>query len=278
MADSGETSLTMSTMEMNFAIICHGYRDGVTEYDVIVDDDVSFKTSVTRSPSKVKKWIIGIENRNHRRLHRLIVGLDIEWRPNTERGEQNPVAILQLFVGKTCLIYQIQRADINTILTFLKNPNYTFVGVGIENDKQKLFRDYGLEVTKVEDLREMAAYELADPDLKKAGLNKLAEVVLRKNADYGKRLKVRMSDWDNDRLSDAQVLYACLDAYVSFAIGRQLQSWFDYGLKSYDIIGDGLIYIYLYRGGSIRNDVNLRKREDDSLPHFSVTVDVITED
>nr|XP_043623469.1 Werner Syndrome-like exonuclease [Erigeron canadensis] len=135
---------------------------------------------------------------NHRRLHRLIVGLDIEWRPNTIKGQQNPVAILQIFVSRRCLIYQFRKnVRVPKVLKkLLKNPDYTFVGVGIEHDKQKLFRDHGLEVGKVMDLREKAAYELTDVELKKAGMKKLGEVILGKEVDHGKVLGVRMSDWE----------------------------------------------------------------------------------
>lgn len=215
-------------MEMKYEILRYERSDGDAEYNVVVDD-VSFETWVTRCPATVEKWIRGTENRNHRRLHRLIVGLDIEWRPNTRYREDNPVAILQLFVSRRCLIYQLQKADKipKDLKNFLKNPNYTFVGVGIQNDKQKLYRDYSLEVTKTTDLREMAAHELGDPDLRNAGLKKLAKVILRKDVDHKNQLKMTRSDWDNDRLSIAQVLYACLDAYLSFAIGRELQSWYD---------------------------------------------------
>ncbi|KAJ9555003.1 hypothetical protein OSB04_009617 [Centaurea solstitialis] len=186
MADFGVSSLTISTTsssspsltDMNFSVVCYGHGHSVAEYDV------PFETWVTSCPYKAEKWIRGVENWNHNRLHRLIVGLDIEWRPNTKRGEQNPVAILQLFVSRTCLIYQLRRAGTipDGLKNFLKNPNYTFVGVGIEHDKQKLLRD--LEVAETADLRERAAYELTDPDMKKAGLKKLAEVVLRKNVEY----------------------------------------------------------------------------------------------
>ncbi|KAK1429414.1 hypothetical protein QVD17_11623 [Tagetes erecta] len=216
-------------MEMDYDIELNWRTADSSEYDVIVDDEV-FETLVTHNCCKVKEWITETENKNQRRLHRLIVGLDVEWRPNTITGEVNPVAILQLFVGKRCLIYQFLQGvhEIPKVLKkFLKNINYTFVGVGIEQDKQKLIRDHSLEVTKTKDLREMAAYELSDRDLCYAGLKKLTKVILGKDGGYKKELNVTMSDWDRNRLSKEQVLYACLDAYVSFEIGRQLQSWYD---------------------------------------------------
>lgn len=80
---------------------------------------------------------------------------------------------------------------------------------------------------KTADLRERAAHELTDADLRSAGLKKLAKVILGKDVGNEELMKVRMSDWDNSHLSNDQVLYACLDAYLAFAIGRQLESWYD---------------------------------------------------
>lgn len=215
-------------MAMELEIECYGCRDNESEYGVIVDGKI-FETWVVSCPAKVEKWIRSIENWNNPRLHRLIVGLDVEWRPNTIPGEDNAVAILQLFVSRSCLIYQLHRAmEIpEDLRNFLKNPSYTFVGVGIENDKQKLYKDYSLEVAKTADLRERAAAELTDADLRSAGLKKLAKVILGKDVGNEELMEVRMSDWGSNPLSNAQVLYACLDAYLSFEIGRQLEAWYD---------------------------------------------------
>lgn len=204
--------------------------DEVAEYIVHVDDEY-IETFVTNSPRKVEEWIKATEERNHLRLHRLIAVLDIKWNP------ESPVAILQLFVSTRCLIYRIdqnQNADNDVIIIpevlkdFLKNQNYTFVGVGIESYKEKLNRDLTLEVNNTVDLRAMAAQELEDPDLGNCTLQELVNRFLRKYIDGQKLMSVRMSVWDgNNRLTDEQVQCASLDAYVSFNIARILQSWYD---------------------------------------------------
>lgn len=72
----------------------HGMGVKIEEYELTCRlYNVTFETSVTRSASTVSAWINKIEIANESRLHRLIVGLDVEWRPNF-----NPVATIQLCV------------------------------------------------------------------------------------------------------------------------------------------------------------------------------------
>ncbi|KAH7844541.1 hypothetical protein Vadar_029135 [Vaccinium darrowii] len=179
-------------------------------------------TLVTHTPSFVDSWISQIESIHRRRLHSLIVGLDVEWRPNRFRNQQNPVATLQLCVGRRCLIFQLLYSPYIplSLFNFLSNPSYTFVGVGIDKDVEKLTRDYGLSVANTVDLRLLAAEGYGVWDLRNTGLTVLARLVL--GLEVVKPRRVTMSMWDTDYLYPAQVQYACIDAFVSFEIGRRL--------------------------------------------------------
>ncbi|KAA8540959.1 hypothetical protein F0562_024903 [Nyssa sinensis] len=161
-------------------------------------------TVVTHNPFIVERWISDIENSHHRRLHRLIVGLDVEWRPNRIRNSiENPAATLQLCVGHRCLIFQLLHASHfpQLLKDFLGNPNYTFVGVKIDGDVKKLMKDHGLEVAKAVDLGSLAE-ENGRMELRYAGLKIFAREVLGKEVE--KRTPVRWSEWDNVCLTPAQ--------------------------------------------------------------------------
>ncbi|KAL0346131.1 UNVERIFIED_CONTAM: hypothetical protein Sradi_4444400 [Sesamum radiatum] len=110
-----------------------------------------------------------------------------------------------------------------SIVDFLANPRYTFVGIGIEQDLEKLEEDYELGFnTRTVDLRSLAAAEYGRRELKNAGLKQLASLVLEKEVEKPKR--VTMSRWDNEWLTPTQVQYACIDAFVCFEIGRILNA------------------------------------------------------
>ncbi|XP_057970878.1 3'-5' exonuclease-like [Malania oleifera] len=192
-------------------------------YGVIFMDD-TIQTLVTITPAMVDFWISEIQRIHRRRLRHLIVGLDIEWRPNKSRYSNNPVATLQLCVGRRCLIFQLIYAPHipQSLSRFLANPDYTFVGLGIASDVEKMADDYGLEVSNSVDLRELAACTLDARELCRAGLKTLARVVLGKEIEKPK--SVTMSRWDQEWLSYEQIQYACLDAFLSFEIGRILNA------------------------------------------------------
>ncbi|KAJ0534043.1 putative DNA helicase [Helianthus annuus] len=188
--------------------------------------DVTFfqttiSTIVTTESSTVDNWIIDTEQHLDS-LGPLVFGLDVEWRPNHIRNRENPIATIQLCSGNRCLIFQILRSPIipYSLLNFLANPNYTFVGVGIDEDVAKLMKHYYLRVGRTVDLRTLAAMVYGVKELKSSGLKRLASIVL--GLEINKPKKVTMSGWDNWWLMPAQVQYACIDAFLSFEIGRIL--------------------------------------------------------
>ncbi|KAI3444280.1 hypothetical protein Pfo_000945 [Paulownia fortunei] len=179
-------------------------------------------TTVTHDPATVSQWIYDI---NSLYGHRLIVGLDVEWRPNFTRHHQNPAATLQLCVGRCCLIYQLIHSPYFPfqLIQFLSYSNHTFVGIGVRSDLEKLQRDYRIGYhAKAVDLRGLAADVYRMKDLKNAGLKTLARTVLGKEMEKPK--SVTISSWDNRCLTPDQIQYACLDAFVSFEIGRILNA------------------------------------------------------
>ncbi|KAL5706960.1 exodeoxyribonuclease I [Ranunculus cassubicifolius] len=179
-------------------------------------------TLVTHTPSFVDQFITDILHSYRYKLNNLIVGLDIEWRPNRHANTDNPVATIQLCVGRRCLIFQPIYAPAipKSLIDFLNNPTYRFVGVGIEEDIEKLLLDYDLRVANPVDLRPLAVAKLENNELRNAGLKNLASAVCGMEIEKPKR--VTMSRWDIEWLTYEQIQYACVDAFLSFEIGKKL--------------------------------------------------------
>lgn len=102
----------------------------------------------------------------------------------------------------------------------MSNKSFTFVGVGIESDVEKLIEDYNLSVGKMVDLRVLASEVYGVKELKNSGIKDLGLRVLGK--EIKKPKSVTMSRWDLEWLVPTQVQYACVDAYLSYEIGRVL--------------------------------------------------------
>ncbi|KAK9070374.1 hypothetical protein SSX86_010776 [Deinandra increscens subsp. villosa] len=178
----------------------------------------TISTIVTNSPFHVDSWIADIQ-RLHPFRH---VGLDVEWRPSFAPNVQNPVATLQLCVGDRCLVFQIFHSPRipQSLINFLGNPNYTFTGVGIENDVAKLMQDYNIRVYCTADLGKLAADVYGVREYMNAGIKDLTSWILGREME--KPRSITLSGWDNRRLTPPQVQYASLDAFLSFEIGRVL--------------------------------------------------------
>lgn len=216
----GENAMPMSSTRVAVISVVDHYLpyDSHNLYDVAFDTH-TIRTLLASDPSLVHSWL------SDNALNRpgLLVGLDIEWRPNTQRNMQNPVATLQLCVGPHCLVFQIIHSAIPpSLFSFLADPNVTFFGVGIQEDAEKLLEDYNLNVVNVRDLRPLAAEKLGDPQLNRAGLKSLGLRVL--GLEIRKPQRITRSRWDNPWLTPDQVQYATVDAFLSYEIARRLTS------------------------------------------------------
>ncbi|KAF6152682.1 hypothetical protein GIB67_021342 [Kingdonia uniflora] len=175
----------------------------------------NYITTVTSRDRIVKQWLSKQLHHHRYKLHKLIVGFGVQRRPPI----QNKVATLQLCIGKKCLIFQISRNNSipRALRVFLDSGSTSFVGVNNWSDEGLLWRDYKLRVGRVLELGGLFG-------LKGASMGRLAREFL---GWYGieKPEWVGRSEWDQRELSLEQVKYACVDAHVSFVLGRRLKAW-----------------------------------------------------
>ncbi|CAA6663594.1 unnamed protein product [Spirodela intermedia] len=135
-----------------------------------------------------------------------------------QRGERNPVALLQLCVGRRCLLFKSTRATNipAALFEFLADDRFTFVGVGVSIDAENLLEDYDLLVRRPVELSPMAAEETGRPELRRPGLAALARAVMR--IELIKPKRVTLSRWDCEWLSLEQVKYACNEPSSPFEV------------------------------------------------------------
>jgi hypothetical protein len=206
---------------------------------VVMDDGTMIRTTVTSSAYVVACFLREVQARFHQEVqeykkrqeqqedrHRcLVVGLDTEWRQSFDFEDGKPrhqIAVLQLCVADRCLVYQVYHAEYipAELAAFLADPAFCFAAVGVAGDVKRLKEDCNLEVAHAVDLPQVAAAVLDRPELRQAGLKTLAREVMGTLVEKPK--KVTMSRWAAPRLSVEQVRYACIDAFVSFDVGRRL--------------------------------------------------------
>ncbi|GMJ12308.1 hypothetical protein like AT3G12460 [Hibiscus trionum] len=180
-------------------------------------------TTVTATPSVVRNWLYRVLCLHRTRRHKLVVGLGVQWNPSSSIGPP-PAATLQLCIGRQCLIFQLIHATAvpSSLRRFLADARNTFVGVWNHSDEAMLRRSkHGLQVHRLVDAREVAAERNGLST--QMSMEKLAEIILGAG-DVKKPKKIGRGAWDTHRLSSEQV-YACVDAYVSFELGKALKVW-----------------------------------------------------
>ncbi|XVE65492.1 hypothetical protein DITRI_Ditri08aG0004200 [Diplodiscus trichospermus] len=181
-------------------------------------------TTVTATPSVVRNWLFKVLCLHRFRRDWLVVGLGVQWNPSSSVDHPR-AATLQLCVGRQCLIFQLFHAN-NVPLSlrrFLADPRNTLVGVWNHSDEAMLLRSkHRISVSRVVEARIVAAERSGLP--KQLSMQKLAEIFL--GADEVKKPKrIGVSAWDAYWLSLEQVQYACVDAFVSFELGKAFKVW-----------------------------------------------------
>ncbi|XP_048004683.1 exonuclease 3'-5' domain-containing protein 2 isoform X2 [Leguminivora glycinivorella] len=101
-------------------------------------------------------------------------------------------------------------------VALLEDNNIYKVGVAPTDDAKYLFLDWGVKLKSSLDVRHLAR----ECGYSAGGLATLSEALLQVTLD--KHWKVRCSDWEAEKLTERQVVYAAADAHVAIKIFAKL--------------------------------------------------------
>ena len=157
------------------------------------------KTMVTSNPSTVVAFIRFIWKKYLNHAKHRVVGLDCEYTSYVHKKERRKLplekqgvlvnqepqraAVLQLCVGKNCLVYQLYQAHARGCIPpllrwFLTNDTIMFVGAAIGNDIKKL-EFYNLGITNAVDLQQLGIKVHNHKEGQLLSLEKLAKKVAK---------------------------------------------------------------------------------------------------
>jgi ribonuclease D len=145
-----------------------------------------------------------------------ILGFDTETKPNFQKGENNPPALLQL-AGETAVwIFQLVPLGLPEELSaILADPGIIKTGVAVDFDLHELQR---LGCFQPEGFAELATVA-KESGIKNHGLRGLAAVMLGYRISKG----AQRSNWGAEALSERQLRYAATDAWA----GREIYLRFE---------------------------------------------------
>ena len=145
-----------------------------------------------------------------------LLGFDTETRPTFKKGGRNTVSLIQLSTANFAGLFRINKIGIpDELVGLLSDPGVIKAGVAVHDDIKFL---KGVKKFTPEGFVDLQTY-VKDFGIESSGLKKLAAIVL--DIRISKRQQV--TDWEADKLSEAQVIYAATDAWVCHQIYEKLE-------------------------------------------------------
>ena len=140
-----------------------------------------------------------------------IIGFDTETKPSFKKGVVNKVSLLQLSTRKQAFLFRINKIGLpGRIAKVLSNPKIKKPGVAIRDDIKGLQEIRNFKPGGFIELQDYAK----DLGIQNFSLKKLTAIVLGFRISKTQQL----SNWEADKLSEAQEIYAATDAWTALEI------------------------------------------------------------
>jgi ribonuclease D len=149
-----------------------------------------------------------------------LLGFDTETRPTFKKGKKNSVSLIQLSTGDLACLFRINKIGIpNELTDLLSDPSIIKAGVAVHDDIRFLKGIRKFSPDGFIDLQTL----VKDFGIQSSGLKKLAAIIL------GFRISKRqqVTDWEAEKLTEAQQIYAATDAWVCYQIYEKLVNGYE---------------------------------------------------
>ena len=145
-----------------------------------------------------------------------LIGFDTETRPSFRRGESNTISLLQLATDRRAYLFRLKKIGQNQLLKdLLESEEHIKIGLSVHDDFHSLNR---WMPCRPKNFIELQKYVKAF-GIEEMSLQKIYAII------FGQRISKnqRLTNWENDVLTDKQKQYAATDAWVCIKIYRRLQ-------------------------------------------------------
>lgn len=150
------------------------------------------------------------------------IGFDTEARPTFQKGQYNPVCLIQLACDeKVFLIRNRMTGFTDLLVDFFENRKILKIGAGINDDIKDLQYWRPFNPNGFVDLNSL----VHTIGFKNSGVRNLAALVLEKRISKNQQT----TNWERPELTEPQQVYAATDAWVCLEVFQILnkQGWID---------------------------------------------------
>ena len=148
-----------------------------------------------------------------------VLGFDTESKPTFAKNEASEGPhIVQLSALDKAWIFQLEDAECRRVVgLLLSSPAIIKAGFGLGDDQRRIIRKLGTDLQGVLDLNVVFRERGYRKDMGVRGA-----VAVMFNKRFLKSKKAATSNWANERLTEAQIIYAANDAYGALRVYRAL--------------------------------------------------------
>jgi len=145
------------------------------------------------------------------------IGFDTETRPAFRKGVSHQIALMQLSTVDTCFLFRLNLIGLpDCLANILINPTIKKIGLSLKDDFSAIHKRKNLAPLNFVELQSF----VKDYGIEDNGLQRIYGILFEKRISKGQRL----SNWEIDILSDAQKMYAALDAWACLRIYNELKN------------------------------------------------------
>lgn len=145
-----------------------------------------------------------------------IVGVDTETRPSFKRGRTHKVALLQISTEDTCFLFRLNRIGMPPSLQDFLMNDVLKIGLSLKDDfmmLQKRKKVHAEDGNWIELQEYVGRFGIDDRSLQKIYANLFGKKISKNQ---------RLTNWEAETLTEAQMIYAATDAWACVKIYKCL--------------------------------------------------------
>ena len=159
-----------------------------------------------------------------------VVGVDTETRPSFWKGQVHKVALLQISTEDTCFLFRLNRIGMPDFLQEFLMNDVLKIGLSLRDDFRKLQKRKNVHAEEgnwIELQDYVSRFGIDDRSLQKIYANL-----------FGKKISKaqRLTNWEAETLTEAQMLYAATDAWACVKIYNRLAEMEETGDYEVEIV------------------------------------------
>lgn len=184
-------------------------KQEINEFDLIDFEGTIHLIDTEEKCQKAKKEFLSLTSKY------LITGLDTESRPSFKKTDNFKISLIQVSFDEVCFLFRLNKVKCpDYLVDYLQNDKIIKSGVAVKDDCRDLKKQYKIDAKGIVDVQDLAKAK----GYITLGLASLTGILLKRKISK----KAKLTNWENNKLTPAQIKYAATDAWISLKLYEAL--------------------------------------------------------